>query len=334
MAASTIVFMGSPPFVVPVLRALYEHESFDLALVVTAPPHQQLRRGRILMSQPTAVAQWVRALAAGPSPGGELELRPLRPQLLEPVAVNHRDVLTTLRQLQPDLIITAAYGQILSEECLAIPTYGVLNIHPSKLPAYRGATPIQAAIMNGDTSTAVSFVKSVMQLDAGRVISWHPVAIEPQETAGQLLERIFELASGWVVAAAQQLLAGATGALQDEAQVSYCAKLTKASAQVHWDSTAERIFNQYRALDPWPGCYTFYNNKRVKLQGLAPVATACWAPAEFGWDQDLACLTVGSSSGDLAIGGLTMAGKKLMDGQGFWHMVHSQPQWPRRFHSP
>lgn len=325
--AASIVFMGSPPSVVPVLKALYEHESLELVGVVTAPPHKQVRRSRAGSPRPTAVAQWVRSLASSATP----EPQPVR--LLEPAAVNHVDVLTALRELQPAVIITAAYGQILSEEFLAIPTYGVLNIHPSKLPAYRGATPVQAAIRNGDTSTAVSFVKSVAQLDAGRVISWHPVAIDPQETAGQLLERTFQLASGLVVAAVQQVLAGATGVLQDETQVSYCAKLTKESAQVRWDWPGERIFNQYRAFDPWPGCYTFYNHKRVKLQGLVPVKVARRAPGEFGWDQELGRLTVGTSSGDLAIDALTIAAKKLMNGQGFWHMVHSQPQWPRRFQS-
>ena len=333
--ARSIVFMGSPWFVLPVVQVLYNHPEFRLDCVVTAPGRNRQRR-RQSQSLPTAVAEWVMKLSSNheqPTESSEAPQHP--PRLLEPPDVNHPEVLAILSQLKPALIITAAYGQILGDECLRLPTYGVLNIHPSKLPAYRGATPVQTAIWNGDQHTAVSFVKSVRSVDAGAIVSQYPVTISATETTAQLLERTFVMASEHVVSAGEQVMrTDFQGTPQDDSLATYCMRFTKQSGLVTWEQAGEHIFNQYRALEPWPGCYTFYNNQRVKLHGLGLSQSSHHEPAAFSWNRELQQLTVGTSSVDLIITAVTIAAKPQMSGRDFWNMVHSQPTWPQQFSPP
>lgn len=313
----SVVFMGSPEFVIVVAQTLYEDPQFDLVAVVTAPPSYSRRHKKPLF---TPVAEWVRQLPPSHSHDPYAAV-----QLLEPVDVNVPEVIQSLSEYSPQLVITAAYGQILSDRFLAIADYGVLNIHPSRLPAYRGASPIQSALLHGETTTAVSFVKTVQKLDAGDIVYQHEVDIADHETAVELLERVFVLASQWIKPACLRLMSpGYCGVAQDEKKVSFCAKVDRSSGHMDFKKSAVRLVNQYRALQPWPGCYTFYNRKRVKISGLSLAPTHRYAPFEFGYEKSSQRLMIGTSDGDLMAQTLTLESKKPLKARDFWNMIRSQ----------
>jgi len=229
------VLFGSPPFATPVLERLLASRHPVLALVTR--PDKPKGRGREVALSPLA------ALAAA---RGVLVLQPPNPH--EP------EFLARLRALEPSVLLVASYGVILKRELLELAPQGALNVHASLLPRHRGASPVQAAILAGDRESGVSIQRMALALDEGDVLLAKPIALDGDETAGELLERLARLGGEAAVEALARLEGGtATFTPQDPRLASYARKLEKRAGHVDWTQPAEEIERLVRAMRPWPG---------------------------------------------------------------------------------
>lgn len=260
-----IVFMGTPDYAVPSLRALAGlRPRHQLVGVVTQPDRP---KGRSRDPQPPPVKS--AALAEG---------LPLE-AILQPESVNTQPVLDALRALQPDLFCVVAYGGLLRRAALAIPRILALNAHGSLLPRFRGAAPIQAALLAGDAETGVTIQKMVRKLDAGPVLLRRALSIRTDDTAGSLHDRLSALSGTCFLDAIEILDRGQpVFEPQDEARASYAAKLTKDTGTVVWSHEAVYLERFVRAMSPWPGAWTTVARKdgsqpkRLRLCSASPVS--------------------------------------------------------------
>jgi methionyl-tRNA formyltransferase len=238
-----LVFAGTPEFATPALKALHE-AGHQVALVLTQPDRPA---GRGLKT----VASPVKRLAA------ELGLA-----VQQPPTLKDERILETLRQLAPDVMIVAAYGLILPPAVLAVPARGCVNIHASLLPRWRGAAPIQRAILAGDTRTGVSIMQMDAGLDTGAVLLQEAIAIEPHDTAQTLHDRLASLGARLIV---ETLAARRTPEPQDDSKATYAQKLDKNEARLDWTEPAESIDRKVRAFNPAPGAWTTYRGSPLKI---------------------------------------------------------------------
>src|SRR5829696_3226395 len=177
--------------------------------------------------------------------------------VFQPASVNAPDGVTMLRSLNPDLLVVAAYGQILSKDVLTIPTQGAINVHGSLLPKYRGAAPVAHAILNGETETGVTIIRMSAGLDAGEMLAKATLPIH-DETAGEVEAKLAPLGAKLAVETIQRLKAGpVVGEKQDPALVTKAPKLTKEMGLIDWSQPADRVCRQIRAMQPWPTAYTY-----------------------------------------------------------------------------
>lgn len=233
-----LVFLGSPPFAVPVLERLVA-SPYRPALVVT-PPERPRGRGRRVESSPVA------ELAT--SAGIPLE---------QPASVRAPELVERLRAEEADLFLVVSYGELLRSEFLALPRVACLNVHPSLLPRHRGATPVQAAILAGDAETGVSIQRVVLELDAGDVLAQRATPVRAGETAGELAERLAALSGELAVDALRSIDEGsAVFTPQDPARVTFCRRLSKDDGEIDWTVPAEALERHVRAMNPWPGART------------------------------------------------------------------------------
>ncbi len=210
-------------------------------------PDRPAGRGRKLTPPPVAVR------------ARELGLRVLQPERL-------RDVQGELAGLAPEVGVVVAYGRLIPRWLLDLPKHGVLNVHPSLLPRYRGASPIPHAILNGDPQTGVTVIRLVEELDAGPILAQERVPIGPQDTAGQLEARLAQVAADLVLRTLEALERGTgTPQPQDEALATYCGKLRKEDGRIRWEEPAVRIERHIRAMDPWPGAFTTRKGQLLKV---------------------------------------------------------------------
>lgn len=230
-----VVFLGSPEFAAVSLQKLLETGA-TVAGVVTAPDRP---KGRELKLHPTPV----RMLAdkAGVP-------------VLTPADVNAPEALAAIRAWKPNVIVVAAFGQILKQELLDMPPLGCVNVHPSLLPEYRGAAPIQRAIMDGKAGTGVTICKMVRKLDSGDILLMEPQSINPEDTYGTLHDRLARVGADLLVEALKSLASGKESSVpQDDARATYAPKITKADETLRWDKPASAVRNRIRALNPAPG---------------------------------------------------------------------------------
>ena len=248
-----IVFFGTPEFAVASLRALLR-ERFTVAGVVTQPDKPQGRSRSTLVPPAVKVA----ALEAGLP-----VLQPARPV---------GDLfLAGLRRLEPDLGVVVAYGHILRREVLDLPARGMVNVHASLLPRFRGAAPIQHAILSGDRETGISIMRMEEGLDSGPVLHRVSTPIADGETAGSLTTRLAALGASALVEALSLLSAGAGAAQpQDASAVIYAPKISRETARMDWSRDAASLERQVRAFDPVPGAWTSLDGAPVKLFGGMP----------------------------------------------------------------
>lgn len=239
--------MGSPDFAVPSLSAMLE-VGFEVPLVVTQPDRPV---GRGSEPRPTAVA----ALAA--ARGLALE----KPERLRDNAA----FLARLEAARPNAIAVVAYGRILPNAILELPRLGCVNVHASLLPRFRGASPIQAAVLNGDAETGVVTMRIVEALDAGPLYLRRAVAIGPRETAGELSGRLAGVGAELLVETLRGLAAGTLPARPQEGEPSFCPPIRREDGLVDWSFPAPAIARRLRAFTPWPGLYTFAGTERVKI---------------------------------------------------------------------
>lgn len=299
--------MGSPVEVVAPLAALYENgPNLGHSLVgVVSQPARPVGRGGQIQDPPVAV--WSKEYSI---------------PTLQPESAKSPDFLNQLRALQPDVIVTAAYGQILSDEFLKIPRRATINIHPSRLPHYRGAIPVPAAILDGLTETAVTVLFTVKKLDAGNIILAKNFAIGEDETAGQLTARLFQESSSLLLDALKKLEnPDFTGTAQVDSEATFCKKIDKDAGAVTWTLDAATIVNRYRAFEPWPGSWTQMADKRIVITAMkkAQNPTTMLAPGAFLFDKASKALVVGTAQGYVQITGVKPAGGKAMDAAGFWN---------------
>jgi len=235
-----VVFLGTSKFAVPALEAIAKDPRFGVVAVVTQPDS---RAGRGLDVLPSAVRGVAEQLGV---------------KLLQPADVNAPEVVQQLKALKPDLLLTAAYGQKLSDQLLKLPKRAALNLHGSLLPRHRGASPVQAAILGGDVETGVTLIGMTSRMDAGPIYAARSTPIGAKETAGELHDRLALLARDLLLDSADALAAGRLkGVAQDESRATRAVLLDKDHGRVRWDRTAAEIDRHVRGMTPWPGAFTF-----------------------------------------------------------------------------
>jgi methionyl-tRNA formyltransferase len=258
-----VAFWGTPDFAAPPLRALLG-EGFDVVAVVTQPDKPQGRSREI-------VGPRIKQIAV------EEGLTVLQPKNARDPALHDQ-----LSELQPDISVVVAYGNILPQKIIDLPKQGTLNIHASLLPALRGAAPIQAAILQGLTETGVTIMRVVPALDAGPILLQADTPIFEDETYGELQERLSELGALALIECLTLLSIGkAKETLQDDSRASYASKTTRDSARIDWTRSALEISRLIRAYDPKPGAFTTTAGGDVKLFGPRAMDGIAGKPGEI-----------------------------------------------------
>jgi methionyl-tRNA formyltransferase len=237
-----LVMMGTGTFAEPTLQTLLDGPHPVVGLVTQADSAVGQERGSTRRAYPGMK---------------EMALAHKIP-VFQPASINAPEGIEGLRGFQPDLLVVAAYGQILSHDLLSVPARGGINVHASLLPKYRGAAPIAWAIYHGETRTGVTIIKMSIYLDAGEVLAQEAIDIGPEETAGALEARLALLGAGLAKRVVGQIATGtAQGLKQDKSQATKAPKLTKEHGLIDWSRPARDVCNQIRAMQPWPTAYTF-----------------------------------------------------------------------------
>lgn len=264
-----ILFCGTPDYAVPSLQKLAALAPRHEVVGVVSQPDKPKGRGSKTPTPPPVVNA-ARALGI-PSD-----------RIFQPKSINKPDVLNALRALAPDILCVVAYGNILRKEALELGRYFPINAHASLLPKYRGAAPIQAALLSGDAQTGVCVMKMEAGLDTGPVLLRRVIPIQPGDTAGTLHDALAVLSADCFAEALELIAADAyTLHPQDDKQASYAAKLEKSSGQIDWTSSAEAIERLIRAMTPWPGAWTRVASTDGSFSQRIRIAQASLAPSEM-----------------------------------------------------
>ncbi len=303
-----IVFMGTPDFAVPILSAIAE-AGHTVVGVVTQPDKPRGRGKAVLM---TPVKE--RALELGLT-------------VYQPVKVRESEFVEVLRKLDADVFVVAAFGQILPKTVLEIPRLGCVNVHSSLLPKYRGAAPIQWAIIDGLKETGVTTMMMDEGLDTGDVLEQAAVAISPDETGGSLHDKLSALGAELIVSTLEKLENGtAVRTPQTDEMTCYAKMLKKTMGDIDWTMDAEAIERLIRGLSPWPGTYTGWDGKTLKIWKAQVVPESCCGPRTQP-EEDGVCgqvvytdkshLYVKCGKGTLSLTELQPEGKKRMEADAF-----------------
>ena len=242
-----IVFFGTPDFAVPTLDALLA--SRHTVVAVVTQPDRPRGRGQKIVDAPVKA----RAAAAGLP-------------ILQPARLKDPAFVDALRAFHSDLGVVAAYGRILTDEVLAITRLGMINVHASLLPAYRGAAPVHRAVIAGETETGVTIMRVVKALDAGPMLALARRTIDPDDTSDAVEQDLARIGAALLVRSVDDLTAGtAVDTPQDDAAATYAHRLTKDDSRIDWSESAAAIHNRIRGLHPWPHAAAFINGRRVIL---------------------------------------------------------------------
>lgn len=299
-----VVFMGTPEFSVPTLDALLAHHE---VIAVVTQPDKRKGRGKAMAFPPvkeTALAHNI--------------------PVYQPAKVREEDFVETLRQMAPDVIVVVAFGQILPESILNIPRYGCINVHASLLPKYRGAAPMQWAIINGEEETGITTMYMAKGLDTGDMIDKVVIPIAPKETGETLHDKLSAAGGTLILETLSKLEAGTAQRIpQDDAMSSYAGMLTKDLGEINWSKSAVEIERLIRGLNSWPSAYTNCNGKTLKIwdadvvkegqekqeegQSVPGTVTAVYKD----------CFYVQTGDGKLKINEVQLQGKKRMPVQAF-----------------
>ncbi len=290
-----LVFMGTPDFSVEFLRRL-KAGGISPDLIITQPDKPQGRK-MDLCSPPAKV--W------GESNGV---------LVWQPEKARNEDFLDELREFKPDLILTASYGQILPQVLLDIPRFGCLNVHPSLLPLYRGAAPVQASIIAGDKITGVTVMIMEAGLDSGPILAQREYPVTEDITAGELLLDLACVGAEIVLEILPQYLEGEIEARkQDDAQATYAGRLDRETGKIDWSKSAREVHNLVRGTQPWPGAYTYYEGKRLKIMAsvVADDSDKSFGPAGslVGCSENI---TVACGTGLINLEVIQPAGSRIM----------------------
>ncbi len=301
MKGLRLAYAGTPEFAVPALQAL-ANSRHHLDLVITQPD-RRAGRGRKLTASP------VKQVA-------ESENIPV----LQPDDINLPEILVKLRDLQLELLVVAAFGQLFSAELLALPKLGCVNIHASLLPQWRGASPIQHAILSGDTQSGVSIMQMVQRMDAGDIWLKRKCKISSLDTAQSLHDKLAALSGEALLKALDLICEGkVTAQPQSDARASYCTKLKKQDGWINWREKTITILRKIRAFTPWPGTYTTFNGRRLAITRAVSELSKDSADVEPGTvlGSDKTGLVVATGDGAIRIQELKPAGGRVMDAASF-----------------
>ena len=294
-----IVFLGTPEFAVPSLNMLSE-QGYEVCAVITQPDRPK-GRGHKFVAPPV-----------------KLRAQELGIPVYQYEKIS-REGLDFLKELAPDLMITAAFGQILSNKVLAIPKYGCINVHASLLPEYRGAAPIERAIMDGKTRTGITTMYTVREVDAGDILEQDILPILPEDTGGSLREKLAQLGAVTLQRTLEKLQKGILERHpQQKEQVTYAAMFEKGFGKVDFTKPAQQIVNLIRGANPEPGAYTFLGDVKIKLM-FAQVEEGKYAgePGEILLANAKQGLIVAAGEGAVRILRLQYPGAKEMRAEDF-----------------
>jgi methionyl-tRNA formyltransferase len=253
-SALRVVFFGTPSFAVPTLNALLASRHAVVAAVTQ--PDRPRGRGQKLSASPVKEAALSAALP-----------------VLQPESVKTAQFAAELAALEADIAVVAAYGQILTERLLSIPPLGMINVHASLLPRYRGAAPVHRAIIDGETTTGVTIMRMVKALDAGPMIAVESVSIGKDDTSVELEERLARVGAALLARSLDSMAANRAHEIpQDDLAATYAPRLTKDDGRIDWSRPAVHIHNVIRGLHPWPHAVTFAGTDRLILHRSRPAA--------------------------------------------------------------
>lgn len=301
-----LVFMGTPDFAVPALQTLAASRH-EVVGVVTQPDKPK-GRGKHLQAPPVKEAA--------------LELNI---PVYQPEKVREESFVEELAQLKPDAIIVAAFGQLIPKTILDLPKYGCLNIHASLLPKYRGASPIQWAILNGDEKTGVTIMRMEEGLDTGAIYLQKEYPLDGTETGGSLFDTLSELGGPLMLEALDRLEAGTLKAVpQEEEKACYVRMLKKELGRIDWSADGRQIERYIRGLNPWPAAYTSWSGKTLKLWKAEWIAENTDQTAGTVTGTTKTGFFVQTGNGQLLVTELQLEGKKRMDAAAFLRGVTLQ----------
>lgn len=247
-----LVFFGTPEFAVPALKALIDSKH-EVIIVVTQPDRQS-GRGRKMKACPVKV-----------------EAQNAGIHVLQPQKARDTDFINELKKLNPDLIVVVAYGQILPPEIIHLPGFGCVNIHASLLPKYRGAAPINQAIINGEKETGISTMLMDEGMDTGPVLLQETTDVTPEDTAGSLSLRLSGIGTELIIKTLQGIEAGTLKPVPQGEGATYASLMNKSDGLIQWSKPAEELSNLIRGMNPWPGAYGFIEGRRYKILKAVPV---------------------------------------------------------------
>lgn len=291
-----IVFFGTANVALPILEKLHQHH--EIVAVVTTPDKKTGREQSVTESPVSVLAN-------------EMELKVLKPERVK----NNQEFLSELKNLGADIFIVVAYGKILPSDIINLPAHKTLNVHFSLLPKYRGASPLQAALLNGDTETGTTIIQIDEQLDHGPVVAQEKFPIDADDNFITLSEKLAAVSAKLLF---NTLFDYSEGKLelqtQDESQASVTKIISKEDGKIDWNKSAQQIYNQFRAYYPWPGIWAAWNGKLLKIADCIPSPAGVDAvPGTVSANGIISC---GSSTG-LQIKSLQLEGKTETDIKSF-----------------
>jgi methionyl-tRNA formyltransferase len=291
-----IVFMGSPDFATPVLSLLAKEY---LIVGVVTQPDRPAGRGQLLTPPP------VKTLAL------ELGL-----EVIQPEKLRRPESYAPLEAMAPDLIVVAAYGQILRQNVLDLPRFGCINVHASLLPRWRGAAPIQAALLHGDTRSGATIMKMDAGIDTGAVLAYGEVAILPEDTAGTLAGRLAQAGAKLLIATLPGYLDGSLRPQpQDDALATYAPMIKKEEGELNFSHSAQSLADRVRAFNPWPGAFMTWHGQILKIHAAVPLNGPDSAVGTRSVLEKIPA--VRAADGWLGLHSVQPAGKKTMSGRDF-----------------
>lgn len=290
-----VVFMGSPDFALPTLRALVD--AFDVVGVVTQPDRPAGRGHKLHPPE-------VKTLAI------KLGL-----PIIQPSTLKDPEAISALKQMAPDVIVVAAFGQILRQEVLSLPALGCVNVHASLLPRWRGAAPVQAAVLHDDV-TGVTIMKMDRGLDTGPILSQRVVPIGDTVTAGELFDDLAQLGAALLVETLPRYVSGEIHPRpQDDAEATYAPRLSTADGKLDFNQPADFLARMVRAYNPWPGTFSNLDGVRLKVFQAHPLQKQGAIPGKRYVVDDQPAL--GTADGVLVLDEVQAAGKERMPGRDF-----------------
>lgn len=297
------IFIGTPDFGLPALKNLIKDDLFDVQLVITQPD-KKVGRKQMLTPPPIKV-----------------EAQNNNIPVSQPEKIS--EIKEEIKKLNPDIVIVIAYGQIIPEDILNMPKYGCINVHGSLLPKYRGASCVNAPILNGDKESGVTIMKMDAKLDTGPILAQNKIQLAPDETAGSLYEKLSNLGANFLLSTLKDYISGKIEPkTQDDNTSSYVKELCKKDGEIDWNKSALEIERLVRGMNPWPGAHAQIQNEKLKIKNIKileikneTLKINKYKPGEFFvYDKKLA---VQCGKDSLIIKTIQPGGRKQISGEDF-----------------